>query len=225
MKYRFNVYKRLEEIMATLELYAGEDTLVPASSGLGFFGDDGFDAPIAIGGYNGHTFVTNASGTVQDFECNNNKYNGASGVIYSQYSSGITLTRLPNELATINTRFTHGAAVYCQQAKLWVFDGSFTGSAANKEIPAENLVFYVAEIRHRSLLQSVSSAYSDSAWSNVSASGSNFIAVVNSPGLNGAREGGFEELSTRHDWYVALTCTPSQLGDKQFGMTFELEYL
>ena len=211
--------------MATLELYAGEDTLVPASSGLGFFGDDGFNAPVAIGSYNGHTFVTDASGTVQNFECNNNKRNGASGVIYAQDSSGIALTNLPNELATINIRFTHGEPIYCQQAKLWVFDGTSTGGSANKEIPAENLTFYVAEIRHRSRLQSVLSAYSDAAWSNVSASGSNYIGVVNSPGLNGARDGGFDEFSSRHDWYVALTCTPNQLGDKQFGMTFELEYL
>jgi hypothetical protein len=208
-----------------LELYAGEDTLVPTSSGLGFFGDDGFGAAISIGSYNGHTFVTNASGTIQSFECNNNKYNGASGVIHGQESSGIALKNLPNELATINIRFTHGSAIYCQFAKLWVFDGSFTGSLANKNKPAENLTFYVAEIRHRSRLQTVESAYSDASWSDVSASGSNYIAVVNSPGLNGAREGGFEELSARHDWYVALTCTPTQLGDKSFGMTYELEYL
>lgn len=211
--------------MATLGLYAGENTLVSASSGLGFFGDNGFDAIIAIGDYNGHTFVTNASGTIQGFECNNNKYDGASGVIHGQESSGIALRNLPNELATINPRFTHGSAVYCQQAKLWIFDGSFTGTLANKDRPANNLTFYTAEIRHKSRLQAVASTYSDTSWSNVSASGSNYIAVVNSPGLNGAREGGFEELSVQHDWYIALTCTPTQLGDKEFGMTFELEYI
>lgn len=211
--------------MATLELYAGEDTLVSASSGLGFFGDDGFDDAVPIGGYNGHTFVTNASGTVQGFECNNNKHNGTSGVIHGQASSGIALRQLPNELAAINVRFTHGSAVYCQQAKLWVFDGSFTDAVANKERPAENLMFYLAEIRHKSRLQTVTSVYSDVSWTDVSASGSNYISLVNSPGLDGAREGGFEELSIQHDWYAALTCTPTQLGDKQFGMTFEIEYL
>lgn len=211
--------------MATLELYAGEDTLVSASSGLGFFGDNGFDAPIVIGTYNGHTFVTNSSGTVQGFECNNNKYDDVSGVIHGQESSGIALKNLPNELATINVRFTHGSTIYCQQAKLWIFDGTFTGNLANKESPAENLTFYAAEIRHRSRLQTIESSYSDASWSNVSASGSNYIGLVNSPGLNGVREGGFEELSTQHDWYIALTCTPTQLGDKWFGMTFELEYL
>jgi len=211
--------------MALLELYTGEDTLITAGFGLGFFGDDGFDAPVALGSYNGHTFVTNASGTVQGFECSNNKYHGTSGVIHGQESSGILLQNLPNELAAINIRFTHGAAIYCQFAKLWVFDGSFTDSLANKERPAENLTFYAAEIRHQSRLQTVKSAYSNTSWSNVSVSGSNYIALVNSPGLNGAREAGSEELSTQHDWYIAMTCTPSQLGDKQFGMTFETEYL
>lgn len=211
--------------MATLELYAGEDTLVSTGYGLGFFGDDGFGTAVGVGDYNGHTFVTNASGTFQGFECNNNKYNGASGVIYGQEGSGIALKNLPNELVAINVRFTHGAVIYCQNAKLYIFDGTFTNATANKEIPAENLTFYAAEIRHVSRLQTVESAYSDASWSDVSASGSNYIAVVNSPGNLGVREGGFEELSTRHDWYIALSCTPTQLGDKQFGMTFELEYL
>lgn len=211
--------------MALLELYTGEDTLISTGFGLGFFGDEGFGAPVIIGGYNGHTFVTNASGTVQGFECNNNKYNGVSGVIHGQESSGIFLQNLPNELATINIRFTHGSAIYCRFAKLWVFDGSFTDSLANKEKPAENLTFYVAEIRHQSRLQTVESTYSDASWSNVSASGSNYISVVNSPGLNGTREAGFEELSTQHDWYIAMTCTPTQLGDKQFGISWECEYL
>lgn len=210
--------------MPTLELYAGEDTLVPTTSGLGFFGDVGFDSAIAIGTYNGHTFVTNASGTVESFECNNNKFDGISGVIHAQEGS-LSLVELPNELATINIRFTHGTAVFAQQAKLYVFDGTFTGSIANKTIPADNLTFQVAEIRHRSRLQTIESPYSDDVWSDISTSGSNFIAVVNSPGLNGVREAGFEELSTQHDWYIALTCTPTQLGDKVFGMTFELEYL
>lgn len=211
--------------MATLKLYAGEDTLVSVGSGLGFFGDDGFGAPIVVGTYNGRTFVTNTSGTIQSFECNNNKYDGPSGVIHGQKGSGIGLKNLPNELATINIRFTHGSTIYCQFAKLWIFDGSFTEDSANKEIPAENLTFYVAEIRHKSRLQTIESAYSDETWSDVSMSGSNYIGVVNSPGLNGAREGGFGELSIQHDWFVALTCTPTQLGDKRFGMTFELEYL
>ncbi len=211
--------------MATLELYAGEDTLVPASSGLGFFGDTGFSAAVAIGSYNGRTFVTNASGAVESFECNNNKYNGASGVIHGQEGSGIALRNLPNELATINIRFTHGSAIFTQQAKLYVFDGSFTGGLANKTTPASNLTFLVAEIRHQSRIQTVESVYSDAVWSDISASGSNYISVVNSPGLNGVRKAGFEELSAQHDWYVALSCTPTQLGDKQFGATFELEYL
>lgn len=211
--------------MPTLELYAGEDTLVSTSSGLGFFGDNGFGAPVVVGEYNGHTFVTNTSGSVQGFECNNNKYGGASEVIYAQESSGIDIRNLPNELATINLRFIHGEAVRCQGAKIWIFDGSFAGSVANKQRPAENLTFQLAEIRHRSRLQTVTSTYSNASWTDVSASGSNYKSLVDSPGYRGVRQGGGEELSTQHDWYVALTCTPTQIGDKQFGMTFELEYL
>ncbi len=215
----------MEVVMAIVNLFAGEDTLVSTASGLGFYGDDGFDAIVPVGSYNGHMFVTNASGTVEGFEANNNKFNGVSGVIYAQESSGITLTRLPNELAAANFRFTHETAVFVQAVNLYIFDGTFTGNSANKENPAPNLTFQAAEIRHRSRLQTVDSSFSDSVWSDLSVSGSNFITLINSPGLDGIREGGFEELSTQHDWYVALSCTPTQLGDKQFGMTFELEYL
>jgi len=211
--------------MASLDLYAGEDTLVSTSSGLGFYGDNGFDAPIVTGIYNGRTFVTNASGTVAGFECNNNKYHDSSSVIHGQTGSGISLQYLPNELATINPRFTHGDAIRCQNAKIWIFDGTFTGSTANKANPAENITFYVAEIRHPSRLQTVQSTHSDSTWTDVSASGTNYKSLVNSPGTLGVRQGGGEEISVRHDWYIALTCTPTQLGDKQFGMTFEVEYL
>ena len=211
--------------MPTLSVYAGENTLVSTSSGLGFFGSDGFGSAIAIGNYNSRTFVTNANGTVEGFECNNNKYHSISGVIHGQSGSGILLQELPNELATINVRFTHGSAIYCQNAKLWIFNGNFNGATARKEQPAENLTFYAAEIRHRSRLQSETSIYSDSTWTDVSSSGSNYIGLVNSPGRNGVRTGGFEELSTQHDWYAALTCSPTQLGNKQFGMTFEVEYL
>lgn len=211
--------------MPTVELYAGENILVSTSSGLGFYGDNGFGDPVINGGYNGHTFVTNASGVSQGFECHNNKYDGVSGVIYAQESSGIPLSNLPNELATINLRFTHGEAIRCQRAKVWIFDGSFTNSIANKERPAENLTFYLAEIRHRSRLQTITSTYSNSSWTDVSSSGTNYKSLVNSPGYRGVRQGGGEELSTQHDWYVSFTCTPTQLGDKQFGMSFECEYL
>ena len=215
----------MEGIMPSLSLYAGEDTLVSVGSGLGFFGNNGFNAPVSIGSYNGRTFVTNSSGTVQGFECNNNKYSTASGVIHGQTGSGIDLRNLPNELATINMRFTHDSAIYCQFVKMWIYDGSSTDGVENKEKPATNLSFYTAEIRHRSRLQSIQSTSSDAVWSDLSASGSNVANLVNSPGLNGAREGGPEELSVQHDWYVAMTCTPTQLGDKMFGIFAELEYL
>lgn len=211
--------------MATLNLYAGEDTLVPTASGLGFFGAIGFDSSLSIGTYNGRTFVTNASGTVQGFECNNNKYESSTEVTHGQTGSGITLTRLPNELATANIRFTHGSSIFCQFVKVYIYDGTTIGGAANKTAPAENLTFQMAEIRHRDNLQATVSAYSDATWTDVSASGSNWVTMVNSPGTKGQREGGFEVLSTRHDWYVALSCTPTELGNKQFAVTVELEYL
>ena len=53
--------------MAKLRLYAGENQLVPNGSGIGFYGNDGIGSPIAVGGFNGRTFVTDPSGTIHGF--------------------------------------------------------------------------------------------------------------------------------------------------------------
>lgn len=209
--------------MATFNLYAGEDRLVQNTSGLGFFGNNGFGAPVVVGEYQGRTFVTNSIGTVEGIECNNNKYHDISGVVHGQAGSGIELTCLPNELSTINIRFTHNSAIYTQYGRLYIFDGSYDGLIPNKENPATGLIFYAAEIRHTDPIQT-DNGLGDTEWSDLSVSGSNWIGLVNSPGEEGERVAG-EVLSTRHDWYIALSCSPTQLGNKSFGMVCELEYL
>jgi len=212
--------------MADIQLYAGENCLIPVNSGLGFFGDGGFGDPVAIGTFQGHTFVTNSSGTIQGWECNNNKRDGPSGVIHGQEGSGILLTQLPNELATINIRFTTAMPVYTQRERIYVFDGSYTEDTPNHEIPPTGLNFYMAEIRHRSQLQTVIDIKSDSAWyefNSLTPIGDNWLSLTESPGEQGIYGYGVED--DRHDWYVALSCSPTLLGNKMFGIVIELEYI
>ncbi len=210
--------------MAILELYAGEDTVVPPDYGLGFFGDDGFSAPVTIGSYQGRTFVSNASGTLENFECNNNKYIAPSSLVHGQTGSGILLTELPNELATINIRFTHGANIYVQLPKMYIYDGTSNGNV-NKVTPPTGMAFYGAEIIHPGNIQT-DVGNGDTAWIDLSTSGSNWLSLTASPGRLGVRDGGpVPILSNRHDWYIALSCSPTQLGNKLFGIFIELEYL
>lgn len=211
--------------MANLLLYAGEDTLVSSILGLGFFGDNGFSSPVGINSYQGRTFVTNASGTSESFECNNNKYLAPSSVIHGQTGIGILLTELPNELATVNIRFTHGSPIYVQFGKIYIFDGTFTDGQPNKTTPPSEMTFQGAEIVHPSNVQT-DIGNGDSTWSNISTFGSNWLVLTDSPGSLGSRNGGpVPILSTRHDWYIAMSCSPTQLGSKQFGVSVELEYL
>jgi len=42
----------------SVDIYLGEDQVLPDGSGVGFYGDDGFGAPILIGEYNGRTLYT-----------------------------------------------------------------------------------------------------------------------------------------------------------------------
>lgn len=209
--------------MAQADIYLGEDVLLTAGFGVGFFGDGGFGAPILIGAFNGRTFVTDTSGALEGFEANNNKRLDASRVIHGQQGSGIDLTQLPNSLATINLRFENAEAVTTNSPKLYVFDGSLDASGIPNFTTAQTgLVMWCAEIRHTTEEQ-VDNGLGDSAWLEIN--GTTFLSLVDSPGTLGLRPGGPFTSDTRHDWYVAMSCTPSELGDKSFGIYIEIEFL
>jgi len=208
--------------MATISVYTGEDQLLPEGSGLGFFGDDGFGAPILIGEYGGRTFITDVSGTVAGFECNNNKKISTSGVIHGQSGSGILLVSLPNTLASINVRFINSFAVRTQSAKFYVYDGGMSGLLPNYYADPSGLTCYCAQVRHTDESQ-VPNGGGNSLWQDIH--GVTHLALVSSPGASGFRPDGSFTTDTRHDWYVALSPTPTYPGNKMFGMYFELEYL
>lgn len=73
----------------SISIYVGEDQLLPSTSGLGFYSSDGFGTNILIGQYNGRTFVTNSNGTIEGFECNNNRKINTSGVINGQTGKSV----------------------------------------------------------------------------------------------------------------------------------------
>jgi len=207
---------------ASLTIFAGEDFAVPSDLGLGFFGEGGFDSPVVVGEFNGRTFITDASGSTQNFEANNNKFTSTSGVIHGQTGSGILLTALPNSFATVNMRFENTAAVRTLNPKLYIFDGSFGPSGANINIPPDGLTFFTAELRKVDEIQTAN-GLGDSTW--LDTSGLTFLSLIDAPGTLGLRPGGSFTIDTRHDWYIAMSCSPITLGDKIFGLYFEVEFL
>lgn len=206
----------------SISIYVGEDQLLPSSSGLGFYGNDGFNAPILIGEYNGRTFVTNQSGTIQDFECNNNKKISTTGVINGQTGSGISLISLPNNLASINIRFEYPTEVRTLTGKFYIFDGTITSGVPNINNGPSGLTCYTAEIRHQNVIQDPD-GIGDVNW--LDTQGSTYLELISSPGTSGLRPDGSSTLDTRHDWYIALSATPVLFGNKQFSMYFETEFL
>jgi hypothetical protein len=206
----------------SISIYVGEDQLLSSSSGLGFYGDDGFNAPILIGAYNGRTFVTNQSGTTEGFECNNNKKISTSGVINGQTGLGIQLISLPNNLSSINIRFEYPTEVRTLSGKFYIFDGTVTSGIPNIENDPSGLTCYCAEIRHQNTVQDAD-GIGDSEWIDVH--GSTYLETISSPGISGLRPLGSLTTDIRHDWFIALSATPFQFGNKQFGLYFETEFL
>jgi hypothetical protein len=207
------------DIMATIEFYAGEGSNINnlSGSGLGFYGDSGFGYSVAVGSYQGRTFITDSTGTSQGPEADNCKFLNTSGVVVGQTGSGISLISLPNYLATLNVRFTHSSTVKVQNAKMYGYD------RVNKNNSPSGVTLKGAEIIHTNTIQNATGS-GDVNWVTMTGSGS-VLDLVGSPGISGLSPNGLETTQDQHDWYVALTATPQSVGAKEFGAFIELEYL
>lgn len=204
--------------MSEVNMYIAEtDINIGIGEALGFFGSDGFGNPLSLNEFNGRTFVTNNSGSVAFEECDNCRRISSSGVIIGQTGTGINLINLPNYLATINLRFTHPQAVLIQNVRLIAFDGTDITNAPT------GLNVYGAEIIHTSRLQSATGV-GDSTWTQMQGSGVQ-LNLVDSPGTSGLSPLGPATTDTRHDWYCALSVTPTIPGDKTFAWRVDLEYI
>lgn len=208
-----------------ISMWVSEDFDFPLGSGLGFYGDQGFGAVVPLKQFQGRTFITNPVGVDQGFEANNCKLcttggwsgvAGISGVIVGQVGSGIALLNLPNYLATFNVRVLSDDPIQAQNARITFFDGEDLANAPS------GLDFYAAEIRHAGQLQT-ETGLGDQVWTHVHGSGAP-LNLVSSPGTSGYRLNGVLTTDTRHDWYVAASCSPNTPGNKQFAMLVELEY-
>lgn len=204
--------------MATISFHADDFHVQNLSgSGLGFYGG-GFGDSVEVGEYQDTTFITDGNGTSQGPQVNNIKYlNTASGEINGA-GSGVPLTAIPNYLATLNIRFSHGSAVKTQNAKLRIYDRS------DIDNPASGVTTKVAEIIHPDQVQNDNGSGSTE-WSSLAGSGV-IMSLVSSPGTSGERPNGSETSDVRHDWYCSISASPDSIGSKTlFGLYFAVEYL
>jgi hypothetical protein len=186
-------------------------------SGLGFYGDSGFGASVQVGAYQGRTYITSAAGTALGPECNNVKYLDAGSGILGQSGSGLALTAIPNAQATLNLRFTNDTAVQVVSAQMVFYD-----RVARNNSPS-GVTTRAVEIRHPDITQ-VNNGSGATSWSTPA--GSAVLSLATSPGTSGLRPNGPNTSDSRHDWYIAISCSPDSVGAKsQYGMLAEIEYL
>lgn len=219
-------------------------------SGLGFYGS-AFGVSVPIGSQQATTFVTNDIGTIQGARLNNTAMvtsgtPSVKGTVSINGNSPISLENLPNYLCPLNIRFTHSTPVRVQNCKLRIFDRN------NIDRPASGVTTWVYEARHPSELetevslnfrgnadQTVSNGFR---WKEFDPTPNQYdeLTFTSSPGVSGQNtdttdtdtdlgytsRSGISLVSTRHDWYVAISSEPESIGSKtQYGLYFTVEYL
>ena len=209
--------------MATISFYS-DGNQIGGGSGLGFYGDAGFGASVAVGAYQGKTFITNSTGTAQGPEGDNIKYVNAGSGILGAVGSGIGIDAIPYTQASLQIKFTHTSTVRVQNPELRIYDRSNIANAAS------GVTTKVAEICHPWATQTpvtAGSGVNDGKWYTPAGSSTTF-SLSPSPGPTGVYVGNGNSTysSTVHDWYVAMSASPNSIGSKtQYGLYVSSEYL
>lgn len=201
--------------MASIDFYTNGIPI--QSSGLGMYSSAGFGYSIAVSSFNERCYITDSTGTVQGAEGNNCKYLNSSGVVLGQTGSGVHVLALPNYLATLNIRFTNATVCRTQNSTLTVYDRVSTNNNPS------GVNCYALNVVHPSNIATISGS-GTSAWQLLGGSGS-ILSLANSPGTSGFSPNGTSTSDTRHDIFVALSCSPTSVSSKLFSAFVSLEYL
>lgn len=210
--------------MAAIDFFADALAVENLSgSGLGFYGAS-FGSSVQVGAYQNSTFITDGNGTSEGPQVNNLEWvHPDSGSIDGL--AEVTMTSIPNFLATLNPRFTHGSAVQVQNVKARIYDRT------NIDNPASGVTTQVAELLHVDIVQNDNGS-GDSSWieiTPVTGGSGTIVDLADSPGANGLFAGNGSQSTradTQHDWYLALSASPDSIGSKTlYGFYIELEFL
>jgi len=195
--------------------YIGKDFAIDVEGkGLGFFGVQGSGDTLEAGEYQKTTYIVD--GETPYAHINNiTYYNESSGLIDGELVAN--LREIPNYEATLNIRFQESENTRVLNAKYNFYNGDDL-----TEYPL-GWTIKTAEIAHIGLIQDFTGV-GDVSWNT--ASTGEFIDLYNNPGHSGAYVGGFAWIPyLRHDWYIAISVAPQQVGSKTAGLYVYLEYL
>jgi hypothetical protein len=215
--------------MATITFYGGEGaTIVPMTgSGLGFYGPGGFGTSVRVNEWQDNTYITDSAGAVQGTKCDNVKY-AAPGSGEIAGSTILALRDIPNQLATLNIRFTHPTAVKTSNAYVRTYDRvSINNPPSGCQIYLAEAVHPWADSQPTGPLGSGSTT-----WKNPGGSGGTVnavtydtpLALAASPGTSGLSPSGSNTVDAQHDWYVMATASPDSLSAHLAALYFTVEY-
>jgi len=166
----------------------------------------------------------------------------------------INLSRLPNYLTTLNIRFEHETPVIASQPKIIIFDRSaITQHAVDVKTYVYEARHPLAgqdktNLAHRGKAENHWSTFDPGVGGNptpmslsnspgpsglnttVSDTGAgtdyfNYLSTLPGVSVNDYDKGGAGEFM-RHDWYIALSSSPIEIGQKrEYGLYFTVDYL
>lgn len=212
---------------ASIDFYGGEGggtwTDLNAS-GVGFFGAS-FGTSVQVGEYQDSSFICDSDGGADNGETQltNCKFDSPSGTIINGATS-VVPSAVPINSGTLNIRFTYtDSAVKTQNCQLRIFNRT------NINVGAVGVTTQVLQICNGGSGVTTSgtllSPGTHPGWIAPSGSGTT-MALLNSAGSGGLSPSGSDTQDMRHDWYVALSATPTSIGSKElFGLYVQLEYL
>jgi len=188
-----------------------------AGRGLGFFGPQGSGSIISPGEWNSTSYIIEGGDPWVPYAQSQNVTYEASNSGAVEGETGLLLSYIPNYQSTLNIRFNQDHDVRVYNAQCHLYDGV---NIANSPYGWNARI---AEICHTSKLQQ-SGGKGDSTW--IIASTGQPVSLADNPGPSGANVGRYAlHGCSRHDWYVAISVSPEQVGSRTAGLSVYLEYL
>lgn len=189
---------------------------------LGFFGDRGSPSTIAIGEWNGTTYMVDPDdGDSAEVQTYNLKYANASQVYIDGLDTPIALSKVPNYQSTLNVRFKNDASVRILIARCRFYNRDKT-----VDDPPEGVDIKVFELAHLGVRQVVPAFNKgDKTWRQ--ATSGEWLRFSRSPGPSGIYGGTTGTYpAKRHDWFMGISVSPRDIGGRsKLGLQFSVEYL
>jgi len=224
-----------------------------SQSGVGFFGGD-FGLSVPVDSYQDTTWITDSDGINPAEQLQNTKYSSISGVKFNTNNEKDNNV-IPNYYAPLNIRFEHNELVRVKNCQLRIFDrNDITKNASGVTTEVYEVRHPDStEGANKALAhRGAAGANGPHGWTRFMYDGVDNsvtpMSLTESPGVSGLngssdtdqaaynagtldntlpytfQDNGHQSL--RHDWYLALSASPDEIGSKtDFGLYFTVEYL